>query len=220
MGVLKHGANNMVFDDTTSQMGVTNVETAVVELDKRLDVIEVITTKGNAVENWEICRGNIFSLTTSTSNASSPGWATLGNSINGLIFADSRNQNVSTSFDLGNKYKSGTPIFLDLCYVPMSTSNGRILFKVEYNKGIPNTNSNELIANNTIITYEALNNNIVGNYKRISIELNPVGLDVNGMLIANIGRLGTNSSDTYVGTFALLAASLRYKTDNIYSIRG
>ncbi len=219
MGVLKHDANHMVFDDTKTQMGAVNVETAVVELDKRLDKIEIITTKGNVVENWEICRGNIFSLITSLTNASSPGWATIGNNINGLIFADGKNQNVSTSFDLGNKYKSGTPIFLDLCYVPMSTSNGKIVFKVEYNKGIPNTNSNELIANNTIITYEALNNNIVGNYKRISIELDPVGLDINGILIANIGRLGTNSSDTYVGTFALLTASLRYKIDNIYSIK-
>lgn len=220
MGVLKHDANHMVFDDTKTQMGVANVETAVVELDKRLDVIEVITTKGNAVENWEICRGNIFSLTTSLTNASSPGWATIGNNINGLIFADGRNQNVSTSFDLGIKYKPGTPLFLDLCYVPMSTSTGKIVFKVEYNKGIPNTNNDELIANNTIITREALNNNVIGSYKRITIELDPIGLDVNGMLIANIGRLGTNGSDTYLGTIGLLAASLRYKTDNIYSIRG
>lgn len=166
------------------------------------------------VENWEICRGNIFTLTTSTTNATMPGWATVGNNINGLIFADSKNQNISTSFDLGSKYKVGTPIYLDLAYIPMSTSNGKILFKVEYNKGIPNNGTNELIVNNDIITYEALNNNVVGDYKRISIEIDSTNLTANGMIIANIGRSGTNTADTYKGTFALIAVSLRYKINN------
>ena len=173
-----------------------------------------LDTNSSVVENWEICRGNIFTLTTSTTNASMPGWANIGNNISGLIFADNRNQNISTSFDLGGKYKEGTPIYLDLAYIPMSTSNGKILFKVEYNKGLPNNSNNELIINNDTITYEALNNNVIGEYKRISIELDNSSLASNGMIIVNIGRLGTNNIDTYKGTFALIAASLRYKINN------
>jgi len=196
-----------------------NLITLVPENDEEVIFLnkKVMEDKSVIIENWEVCRGNIFSLTTSSNNSVFPGWYNMGNGINGLIFSDNRDQRISTTFELGNKYKPNSPIYLELGYIPMSPSNGNILFKIEYSKAVPNSGLNVLTDSN-IETLLVSNNNNVGVYKNLVIELDNSNLDTDSVIMVNIGRLGKHNTDTYYGTFSLLTASVRFKLSDTIGI--
>lgn len=218
MAVLKHSANSMVFDDNVSKIGSSNINTAVVKLDERLDALEdnvIVSNSGNLTAvGW---KDNIIPIIPSRSNASdSPLWTDIGNGIEACVFADSKIQSNTIHFHINHDYMINTPIYPHVHWLPLSNSTGNVVWQLSYKYAKAFGQGEVLTGTLSTITLIQNANGITGEHLTTEVDdlhtINGIS-EPDIVLVMSLKRLGSDVRDTFAGSVAALFVDLHYMSD-------
>lgn len=218
--VIKRSSKANNFDDSAANLGAANVEEALNKLDGRLDILEDLPTgmvKADVNSGWVHLPLPLYTKRTNLNNNTNPGWLDLGNGIDVVTLADDKFHALSTQITLGENYKAGDPLYFKLNWIPLSASTGNVVIVIDWIDG-KGGNSDNMKGNTVRKTTIANGGGVDGECLTVTLDgVNEFGdsLEPGSTIGLSLGRLGTDSRDTFYGSIAFLSAAFYHKDSGV-----
>lgn len=162
---------------------------------------------------WKAIEGVLYTRRSNANNSNQPGFMNLGNGIEGVTFADYKNQGVSLHFNLGPEYKKGTKIYMDIHWVPLSSSRSKVLFGINWTANDANVGKKPFIDDLNVMKISASGSGLKGELRRITVSDDAFvpNADANGLLSMELHRLGKDGQDTFYGNIGVVNVTIYYQ---------
>jgi len=161
---------------------------------------------------WEDLRIPIGAL---IPGATPPTLATFVGSISVYLFTVGNDDEVYLTLQIPHSYTEGTDIYPHLHWAPISTNTGNVLWKMEYQwKNIGQAFTG---ATTTIQALDAGNGTLGEDQVAAFPSISGSGMQISSMLTARLYRNGSDGTDTYTTSAALLEFDLHFEVNTMGS---